>query len=66
MEPESRFSPRREVNVMSDGKTPNDSGLLPEKEEERGLLPKVNALVPLISLIIRILELVLKILKMIN
>jgi len=66
MEPESRFSPRREVNVMSDGKMPNDSGLLPDKEEERGLLTRVTALVPLFSLIIQILELVLKILKVIN
>jgi len=51
---------------MSDGKTPNDSGLLPDKEEERGLLDKVITLVPLASLIIRILELVLKILRVIN
>ena len=66
MEPESRFSPRREVNVMSDGKMPNDSGLLPDKEEERGLLHQVTTLVPLASLIIQILELVLKILRVIN
>ena len=66
MEPESRFSPRREVNVMSDGKTPNDSGPLPDKEEERGLLSKVITLVPLASLIIQILELILKILRVIN
>jgi len=51
---------------MSDGKMPNDSGLLPDKEEERGLLDRVTALVPLVSLIIQILELLLKILKVIN
>jgi len=51
---------------MSDGKVPNDSGPLPDKEEERGLLTRVTALAPLVSLIIQILELVLKILKVIN